>query len=115
MNRLSAQRTCRDKRTKRPFSFVACFVMICAICAANPGAAEDKGGGPRLEVELVASGLVAPLDLTFAPEPRLSCRMGAYDAATSRLPFRLFGQIHPMRDGRGLRQSRRRAVRGRLF
>ena len=43
------------------------FALILSFCAGAIGAVE-KGGGPGLNVELVADGLVAPLDLTFAPD-----------------------------------------------
>ena len=52
-------------RALKTVSAVA-FSFVCALYAYT--AAAGPGKGPQLDVELVVDGLVAPLDLTFAPD-----------------------------------------------
>ena len=63
----------RRKRTPKAFRMLGAAWLLGILLAAHAAAVAEgregnAGSGPRLDVELVADGLVAPLGVTYAPD-----------------------------------------------
>ena len=65
MARVTKERAKRQGQQKQSLSSLALAVLFTVALTIDIA---GQGEGPRLEVKLVADGLVAPLDLTFAPD-----------------------------------------------
>ncbi len=113
-HRLRQALTTCVKRSRLPWAFLLCHALVVAICVAATARSEEEVGAKwtyvtpdtSFQVEVVATGLLAPVSLSFLPDGRLLVadrpvgRLDVFNPATRTLtPIDGVPAVHGRVDG----------------